>query len=132
MWVCYRYIIGISMLVDNGNVSRVYILFKERVMYVYEFEESELDIRVLYKPHKIFRCKGSLKDFSEQMKIYNNRLDMRIIKTLKDFINGIKDRFPICCIIYFCYITLFNKKGLGKFSKNIYGIPYALCPLCAK
>ena len=61
---------------------------------------------------------------------YRQQPRYRVPQAIRDFFLGIKDRFPLCCILHFCWGTFWNEAPQGtkrgeRHTKN--GTPYVPC-----
>lgn len=115
---------------------------------IYLKENSTLQ-KVLVQPHRIVFFEDSVcfnVEISSQVHLYraNSLMDpwmkrylkhrtqprFRVPQSIRDFFLGIKDKFPLCCILHFCWDTLWNKqvrttRRETKYTKN--GTPYIPC-----
>lgn len=114
-------------LKPNSGIRNALIELPERVVFFNDTVCSE----IVFDPQiKFFYANTSMNVWMKSYLKYRNQPRFRVPQTIRDFFLGIKDRFPLCCILHFCWDTFWGTRELAvkrgiKHTKN--GTPYVPC-----
>ena len=115
----------------NSKMENVYVNpLKHRVVLFTDsiFENIRTDSRT-----EIIHVSYPIPKFHAIMAKKTKHPKNKIHRTLLDFLCGVQDRFPLCCILHFCWDTLWwnenmspsgFRRGIKRTKRNI---PYIPC-----
>jgi len=111
----------------NSGIRNALVELPERVVFFGDTVCSE----VVFDPRiKFFYTNISMDVWMKPYLRYRNQPRFRVPRTIRDFFLGIKDRFPVCCILHFCWDTFWNvgdrasRRGI-RYTKS--DTPYVPC-----
>ena len=111
----------------NSGIRSTLIELPERIVFFDDTVCSE----VVFDPQiKFFRANVPMDVWMKPYLRYRRQPRFRVPQAIRDFFLGIKDGFPLCCILHFCWSTFRNTTPQGtrrgmKHTKN--GTPYVPC-----
>lgn len=121
-------------------------LLENNVKFSYDYDKDDkpfirVFIDTLYNPNW-FDCKIVKHNctYDEHCKVcleYSNYIVNRLKMSIESFFLGLKEGFPLCCIISFCIMQLKKVKQLDdnyRYNKNMFGTlkngtPYRYCSI---
>jgi len=82
--------------------------------------------------HEIIKVFEEFFPIRVSVKTYREPFFKRVGRIPNDLVCGIKDRFPVCCIIHYCLDQILGRRsGMRRGSlENRFGITYVPCYIC--
>ena len=117
-------------MIQLSENSKLYNALVEAPSRIVFFDDTVCSEIVFNPQIRFFHANVPMDVWMKTYLRYRNQPRFRVPRAVRDFFAGIKDRFPVCCILNYCWGTFWNigpqgtKRG-EKHMKN--GTPYVPC-----